>query len=135
MRYSIPQNINGLDINDGILYFSQRVEEMLYNFTIDLFRTPLLNTHGLVQEYCFEAKRVALGIVKDYHRKEIFEELIASINKDIVLKENWGIDNIERITKSFGSSSQQDKDNTVSYLKATFGYGRYYHWCVQTILS
>lgn len=58
MKYSIPKNCDNISDIDGVLYFAQRLEEMLFNYTIDLFRMPLLNTHGLTKEYCVVAQKV-----------------------------------------------------------------------------
>lgn len=47
MKYLIPRNCDNLSEIDGILYFAQKLEEMLFNYTIGLFRMLLLNIHGL----------------------------------------------------------------------------------------
>ncbi len=44
MKYSVPNNWNDSFDNDGILYFAQRLEEMLFDYSIDLYRMPLLNS-------------------------------------------------------------------------------------------
>ena len=51
MKLSSPRwdNTNG-DL-DGLLYFAQRLDEMLFNFSIDLYKAPVLNTHSLLVEY------------------------------------------------------------------------------------
>lgn len=133
MKYSIPKNNDNLAEIDGILYFSQRLEEMLFNYTIDLFRMPLLNTHRLTREYCAVAKKVKAKEVREYQQTVVFDEFIASFKNDIVLKECWGQDNIDRILKSFGSSSDQEKYNTIAFLNATFDNAKYYFWCVETV--
>ena len=43
MKYSLPSNWSGDFENDGILFFAQRLEEMLFDYSIDLYRMPLLN--------------------------------------------------------------------------------------------
>lgn len=65
----------------------------------------------------------------------MFEEFIASFNNDIILKENWGKDNIERVSKSFGSCTQKDKDNIVAYINATLDNGKYFNWAKNTLLK
>lgn len=133
MKYSMPRNPEcSLEI-DGILYFAQRLEEMLFDYTIDLFRMPLLNTHGLTDEYCTVSKKVEKNEIREYQLNVVFEEFSASFKNDIVIKECWGQDNIDRIMKSFGSSSAQEKNDTIAYLNATFDNGKYYYWCVDTI--
>ena len=50
MKYSNPRHIELSTEVDGILYFAQRIEEMLFDYSIDLYKMPLLNTHGLARE-------------------------------------------------------------------------------------
>ena len=133
MKYSILKNCDNLSEIDGILYFSQRLEEMLFNYTIDLFRMPLLNTHGLADEYCKVAKKVKTNDIKEYQKNIVFDEFVESFKSDIVLKECWGQDNIDRVLKSFGSSSEQEKYDTIAYIDATFDNAEYYFWCVETV--
>lgn len=135
MKYSLPSNWSGEFENDGVLFFAQRLEEMLFDYSIDLYRMPLLNTHGLAEEYCNVANKVKSGEVKEYQRDIIFDELNESLKNDIVLKECWSYENIEKVIKTFGSSSQQEKYNTISYISATLSNGRYYDWCVKTIIK
>ena len=135
MKYSNPRHIEPSTEVDGVLYFAQRIEEMLFDYSIDLYKMPLLNTHGLAREYCRVVEKVASGEIKEYQREILFEEFLASFNDDIILKENWGISNIEFITKSFGSSTQRVKDHTVAYVDSTLSNGRYYNWIVKTLLK
>lgn len=135
MKYSNPRHIEPSTEVDGILYFAQRIEEMLFDYSIDLYKMPLLNTHGLAREYCKVVEKVSSGEIKEYQREILFEEFLASFNDDIVLKENWGISNIEFVTKSFGSSTQRVKDHTVAYVDSTLSNGRYYNWIVKTLLK
>lgn len=135
MKYSNPRHIEPSTEVDGVLYFAQRIEEMLFDYSIDLYKMPLLNTHGLAREYCRVVEKVSSGEIKEYQREISFEEFLASFNDDIILKENWGISNIEFVTKSFGSSTQRVKDHTVAYVDSTLSNGRYYNWIVKTLLK
>ena len=108
---------------------------MLANNSIDLYKMPLLNTHSLAAEYCDVVSRVHAGTIKEYQRNEVYNEFIFSFSNDIVLKENWGIDNIERVTKSFGSCTQTDKDNIIAYIDATLDNAKYFNWAKNTILK
>lgn len=135
MKYSNPRHIEPSTEVDGVLYFAQRIEETLFDYSIDLYKMPLLNTHGLAREYCRVVEKVSSGEIKEYQREILFEEFLASFNDDIILKENWGISNIEFITKSFGSSTQRVKDHTVAYVDSTLSNGRYYNWIVKTLLK
>ena len=135
MKYSVPKQVDYNAEVDGIVFFAQRLEEMLSNASIDLYKMPLLNTHGLAAEYCDVVKRVSDGTIKEYQRDIVYEEFIASFKNDIVLKENWGNDNINQVLNSFGTSNQKDKNNIVAYIDATLGNGKYLNWSKNTILK
>lgn len=135
MKYSIPRQIDPSCEADGILFFAQRLEEMLASNSIDLYKMPLLNTHGLAVEYCDVSKKVDEGIVREYQRTAVYDEFIASFSNDIILKENWGKENIERVTKFFGSCNQKDTDNIIAYINATLDNGKYFNWAKSTLLK
>lgn len=133
MKYSVPINRENLKEIDGVIYFFHRLEEMLFDYTVDLYKMPLLNTYRLIKEFCDVHKRMANGEVKEYQLNVVFDELIESLKSDIVLKECWGQEKVDRIVGSFGSSSNQAKCDTIKYLNSLFGNGKYYNWCVQVI--
>lgn len=135
MKYSVPRQIDSACEADGILFFAQRLEEMLANSSSDLHKMPLMNTHSLAAEYCYVAKKVADNALKEHYRTAVYDEFISSFNNDIVLKENWGKDNIEHVTKSFGSCNQKSKDNIIAYIDATLDNGKYFNWAKKCILK
>lgn len=134
MKYSIPRQIEPEFESDGIVFFAQRLEEMLSNCSDDLYKMPLLNTHSLASEYCKVAKMVDEGVLKEQYRTEVYNEFVHSFGSDIVLKENWGLENVERVTKSFGSCNQKKKNNVIAYIDATLD-SKYLDWTKQTILK
>lgn len=135
MKYSIPRQSNHNLESDGIVFFAQRLEEMLADSAVDLYKMPLLNTHSLASEYCKVSEDVTSGLLKEHYRTAVYEEFISSFKNDIVLKENWGKDNIERVIKSFGSSNQKTKNNIIAYIDATLDNGKYLNWTKDTILK
>jgi len=132
MKYSIPKNYDNKFEKDNMLFFVQRIEEMLFDYTRDLYKMPLLNIHGLVNEYSSVADKIQLGKVKEYQGTVIFEELVESLKNDIVLKEKWGIENIKVITDSFGSSGKEKVHHIINYLNAILDKN-YYCWCKETL--
>ena len=70
--------------NDGILYFIQRIIELLDYNTIDIFRAPLLNTTRLINEY----KRISNENVKQYHLNEVLIVFHKVFLKKIFLEHN-----------------------------------------------
>ena len=82
MKFSLPSNRNENFEYDGILYYEQRLEEMLFDYSIDLYRMPLLNTHQLLYEYCSVYAKVEFEGVKEYQRNNLFDELLESLKKE-----------------------------------------------------
>ena len=134
MKFSIPKNYDKDFKTDNILFFAQRVEEMLFNYSSDLYKMPLLNTHGLINEYLYIANKLKSGEIKEYQCEKVFEELIETFKSDIVLKENWGVENIKTIITSFGSCSKDNIPFTINYLNAIFDKN-YYFWCKKSIIK
>ena len=67
---------------DGILYFFQRLEEMLFHYTIDIFIAPVHNTKTLLEEYISVQQDTAKKGVGIYNLEQIRDELVFSIIHD-----------------------------------------------------
>lgn len=133
MRYSHPTYWKNDFERDGLLYFAHRIEEMLFDYSSSLYRVPLLNTNGLIEEYCQVFNAVKTGVQREYQREIVFEEFLHSLKNDIVLKECWGIKNIEQICNNLGASSLENKYNIINYLLSVFNNKIYYDWCEKTV--
>ena len=78
--------------DDGILYFFQRLEEMLFHYSDDIVRVPVHNTRTLMIEYLKNESETQKGRVKPYQLEQIIEELTYSLQTDKILHENLGED-------------------------------------------
>lgn len=85
--------------NDGILYFFQRLEEMLFHYSSDIVRAPIHNSRTLILEYLQNEEEMKRGRVKAYQIDQILNELRDSIGKDKILSKNLGQQFIETIVK------------------------------------
>lgn len=74
-----------------MLFFAQLLEEMLFNYTLDSYKTPALNTNTL----CDEAIAIISEINKDVISKgalnPIIDELIFSLKTDLISEELIGV--------------------------------------------
>lgn len=61
MRFFTMNKSDENPINDGILYFSQRIDEMLKHSTYHIYKAPVLNTYLLIEEYLITADQVKKG--------------------------------------------------------------------------
>lgn len=107
--------------NDGILYFSQRIVEMLDFRTIDIYRAPVSNTTSLIKEYL----NVYEGAAKEHNLEVILQETVFSLENDIILLEKFGEDKIREIVKKIHSS--KDKERVLEYLFTTIA-PKYLEW-------
>lgn len=87
---------------DGLLLFAQLIEEMLFDYTIDSYKVPALNTHSLCNELLDTIHEVKNGYIHQNSLKPIKEELVWSLNNDPVAKTILGnnyriiIDNLDQ---------------------------------------
>lgn len=109
--------------NDGLLYFAQRIVEMLDYTTIDIYRTPLLNSRILIREYL----NVENGASQQYNLDKILEEFKDSFKNDIVISHNWGDERITQIMHRLNNDS--NKKSTMEYLEHAIG-SSYFRWVV-----
>lgn len=110
--------------NDGILYFIQRIIEMLDYETIDIFRAPILNTTRLISEYLL----ISDSEIKRFHLTEIFNELKASIKSDVVLMYKFNEEQINQIIHKL--DADYDKKTVVEYLNRSIN-PYYLTWCIE----
>ena len=101
---------------DGLLFFVQRIVEMLDYTTVDIFRSPLLNTSRLIDEYL----RISHGSAKAYHLDEVFNEFMNSFKNDIIINYNWGEDRVNQIIKKL-NKEQFNRQAIMEYLCHTIG--------------
>lgn len=114
--------------NDGILYFMQRIIEMLDYDTIDIFRAPLLNTTRLIDEYL----QISAGAAKAYHLQEVFNELKATLKNDIVLINKLTEERVNQIISKL--NADDDKNDVIEYLSKSIT-PNYLNWCLEYIKS
>ena len=62
---------------DGVLYFIQRLEEMLFHYSDDIVRAPIHNTATLIKEYIELDNDES---IQPFHRDLVVNELIQSIS-------------------------------------------------------
>jgi len=69
---------------EGLVFFAQLVEELLFDYTIDLYKVPAMNSHALSEELYRTISEVESGYIKQSAIKPIKEELCDSLIKDPV---------------------------------------------------
>ena len=113
--------------NDGILFFVQRLQEMLFHYSDDIVRAPVHNTQTLINEYISVERDVIKGKVKQYQLDEIIHELKDSLLTDRILKEKYGLSVVEDIANSL----TQKKGPLIHYLDSITSKMDYYFSCME----
>lgn len=113
--------------HDGMLYFTQRIAEMLFHYSDHIYRTPVLNTYLLFFEYFHTVDLIKEGTINENHKRYILDELLDSFHDDIVIRKYMDEKEIEKIIHEINSSNDIERDKVLDYLKAKIS--DYDFWC------
>ena len=82
---------------DGVLYFIQRLEEMLFHYSDDIVKAPIHNTATLILEYIELEKNQG---VQAFHLDMVANELRESLSNDPIVKDKIGVNKVQKIVES-----------------------------------
>lgn len=124
MKY-ISQHWGSKD--EGVLFFFQRLEEMLFHYSDDIVRVPVHNTKTLLEEYLKNERDNQEGKVKSYQLEQILDELSNNIQADKILREKLG----EEFVVEISNSIKKDKGDGIRYLYHKISGSTYQNWSTQ----
>lgn len=113
---------------DGILYFIQRLEEMLFHYSDDIVKAPVHNTSTLIREY-IELDQD--DNIQDFHKDLVADEIVDSIQNDELIKGNLGHSFVARVIKAIKNNQQE----TIYYLAGIIRLDKYYSWCIKDLID
>lgn len=116
MKYWVPHNWDDSFNHEGLLFFVQRVQEMLFHFSDDIHRAPVHNTLTLIHEFNRTYSEVLSGEVKSYQLGPIFKELEHCFSNDKIIRDNLDSNFIEGILPQMRSFSEKTSHNLVNYI-------------------
>lgn len=77
----------GTDPNlDGLKFFAQRLDEMLFDYTLDSYKPSALNTPYLAKEALTLVSDIEAGVIDFANLSHVLEELVWSVQNDKVAK-------------------------------------------------
>lgn len=115
--------------HDGLLFFAQKIEEMLGYYTSHLYKVPVYNSYFLMWEYLHVARLVDGKVINAGHLKYILDEFIESFENDIVIRDNISEDRMKYIIQRLNSSSELNQKRTIHYLYHYFA--NYHKMCAE----
>jgi hypothetical protein len=77
---------------DGLLFFAQLIEEMLFDYTIDSYKAPAFNTKSRCIEILTTIEDIKADRLQDGTLKPMLEELVWSLESDVVAQKLIGAD-------------------------------------------
>lgn len=125
------ENIQNLE---GLLFFAQSVDEMLFDFTLDSYKPLALNSRLLCIE-CLEAiDEVRSGFIQQKNLISIIEELIWSLKKDTAARQIFGVKYDHYINKVKSSQNNlYQLENIVRLLYTSFQSRQYLKSVIQCL--
>ena len=131
MKFSKPTNWINNFRHDGLLYFAQRIEEMLFSYTSELYSVPAMNTHLLVLEYLNTDETIEDRSIAEAQLKHIMEEFQYSFKNDIIIQNNLTEEECKNILDKLNTSNIVNRKKVMIYLfELLKKYGK---WCVTYI--
>ena len=87
----------------GMLYFVQRMDELLFHYSMDTYKVPTLNVKLLLQEYLNTVDSIKEGQLKDKNEVPVFEEIVWCLENDKIAQRVIGQSICEEFLKNNGS--------------------------------
>ena len=123
------------DSLDAMLFFAQRVNELLFHHTIDTYRISAISLIGLAEEYCDIYRDARKGIINEKNLKHIIDELDHRLQKDVIAKQLLTEEYTERFHKGYGSWTTKEQYENVTYLGRKLSNHAYYDAIVQQLTA
>lgn len=133
MKFANVEKWDKKESLDGMLYFAQRLDEMLFHYTNHLYKVPVLNTRLLIQEYINTAELVKKGVINENHLKHILDEFVYSFESDPVIKTCLDEEFAKEILHKVKASTKENLEEIMLYLLLKLN--DYNDWCKGMILE
>lgn len=111
---------------DCMLFFAQRVNELLFHHTTDTYRLPAVSLLGLAEEFCTVYTDSQEGIINAKNLKHILDEFNDRLQKDPVAKKLLTDEYVERFSKSCGSWDVKNQFENINYIGRRLSNRAYY---------
>ena len=118
---------------DCMLFFAQRVDELLFYHTTDTYRFPSLSLRGLAKEYCNVYVDSLKGIIKDKNLPRIIDEFNDRLQSDPLATSILSKEYVNRFQKNYGSWDKKTQFENINYIGRKLSNRVYYNAAVKKI--
>ena len=98
----------------GLLFFAQRMDEMLFYYTMDTYKPQIYNIVLLLNEYFTTVQKIESGILNEKNEPIIIDEIVWMLNNDNVAREVIGEFIVEEFIKNRGSYGKDKRKRMLS---------------------
>lgn len=116
-----------------LLFFAQRMDELLFHHTTDSYRYSALSIRGLASEYCMVYRDANSGTINKKNLDHIIEEFVYRLKSDDVAKEILSKEYVERFEKNYGSWDSKRQFENMQYVARKLGNRVYYNCVVKRL--
>lgn len=118
MRYLNPNDCHweNPSENEGLLFFVQRLDEMINYYTENIYKVPVQNTYYLVDEYITTESQDLPVDAKRAHLSHILEEFQESFKTDILIEKYLPEMKTQVLQKLF-ETSPAERIDVMKYIK------------------
>lgn len=118
------------DLNN-LLFFAQKLDELLFHYSIDSYRYPALSLLGLAEEYCNVYYDVKRKIINEKNLDHIVDEFAFCLKNDIVAETILTKEYANRFVKNYSSWSNKTKYENLLYVQRKLGNYTYFNKIVE----
>ena len=112
---------------DCMLFFAQRVDELLFHHTTDTYRFPALSLSGIADEFCTVYEDAKRGIIHKKNCSHIIEEFNDRLKKDSLAKSILSAEYVERFEKNHENWDIKQQYENITYIYRKLGNYAYYN--------
>lgn len=130
-------NVNNWDYSkelNALLFFAQRMDEVLFHHSTDTYRYPTLSIRSLAQEYLKVYNDIEKGIIiGDSHLDSIIDEFDNALRSDIVAQSVLTHNYSERFSKCYGQWDRREKYENMYFIQRQLGNRAYLNAVIEHI--
>lgn len=119
----------------SMLFFAQRVDELLFHHTTDTYRYMAVSLRGLAEEFINVYKDSKIGLISDKNLTHIVDEFSQRLKKDPIATEIITAEYVNRFDKNYGSWDIKTQYENIVYINRKLSNGAYYNKIVGSLKS